>query len=143
MAGETVLVISGDGMPPYAVRGITQTLEPIDAATNQRRTINAQQINLGLAIFRKYRTTISCTDWQPPAFDNVWPGDTLTIHSVKEFSYLTAGGAPQRAVVPGSSRVEGAYTFYRPIFTMMVERKSEEAEEYTSENPWTIELQEV
>lgn len=143
MADETVLVISGAGMPPYAVRGITQTLEPIEAAANLRRTVNAEQINIGLTLFRKYQTTISCTDWQPPAFDNVWPGDTLTIDCVKELAYLTAGGAPQRTVVTGSSRTEGAYTFYRPRLTMMVKAKSEEAEEYTSANPWTIELEEV
>jgi hypothetical protein len=138
----SVLVISGDGMPPYAVRNISQTLEPIDAAKSLRRTVNGRQVNVAAEQFRLYKSTISCTDQQPPAFDNVWPGDVLTVDCVKELSYKTAGGSPQRTVVSGSSRTEGDFTFYRPQLTMVVQSKSESTEEYSADNPWTIDLEE-
>ncbi len=144
MAGETLLVISGDGLPPYAVRGITQTLEPIQAAANIRRTVNGTAVNLSASQFQKYRSTISCTDFQPPAFDNVWPGDVLTIDCVKELAYLDGSpSGPQRDVVPGSERTESGYVFYRPRLTMMMISKSEEADEYSAENPWSAEFEEV
>jgi len=145
MAGETsLLVISGDGLPPYAVRGLTQTLELIPAASNLRRTVAGGLVNLSASQFRKYRSTISCTDFQPPAFDDVWPGDVRTIGCVKEVSYLDGSpSGPQRTPVAGSERVENGYVFYRPELTMMMISKSESVEEYSAENPWTSEWEEV
>lgn len=144
MANEnTILVISGDDLPPAAVRGIRQTIEPINGASNLARSVNGELINLGASQFKKYKTTITCSDMAPPAFDNVWPGDTLTIGCVNEFCYLTAGGTPQRTPVSGSSYVDGDYTFYRPELTVIVTSKSEEMEEYTADVPWTLEAEEV
>ena len=120
MANETVLVISGAGIPPYAARGLTQTLEPVAASVVPRRTVNGTLVNLAPSQFRKYRSIISCRDTLPPAVDGVWPGATITVDCVSELSYLTSGGSPGRTVVPGSSRTEGVHTFYRPRLTMMV-----------------------
>lgn len=142
MAGETLLTISGDGMPPTAVRGITQTLEPIDAATNLRRTVNGALVDLSASQFKKYRSEISCSDISAPAFDAVEIGDTLTIGCVEELSYLTAGGSPSRPVVAGSSRVDGSYTFYRPELTVVVVGKSQSFDEWGAVEAWTLAVEE-
>lgn len=142
MADETLLTISGDGMPPHSVRGITQTLEPIDAAKNLRRTVNGGLVDLSASQFKKYRSEISCTDKDAPAFDAIEIGDTLTIGCVEELSYLTAGGSPSRPVVAGSSRTNGAYTSYRPELTMIVVGKSQSFDEYGAVESWTLEVEE-
>lgn len=143
MADETLFTISGHGVPPYAVRGITQTLEPIDAAKNLRRTINGALVDLSAPQFKKYRSEISCTDIQSPAFDAIEIGDTLVIGCAEELGYLTAGGSPSRSAVSGSSRVAGSYTYYRPELTMVVIGKSQSFDEYGARESWTLELEEA
>jgi hypothetical protein len=72
-------LIDGIGIPDYSARGLTQTLEPIEAAISLRRTINGGLKDLSFAQFRKYKSTISCHDQEPPAVDGVWPGHVVTI----------------------------------------------------------------
>jgi hypothetical protein len=143
MAGETVLVISAIGVPPYSARGLTQTLEPIAAALNQRRTVNGALVNLAPTQFKKYRSKITCTDILAPAIDGMFPGLEVTVDCVAELAYLTAGGTPQRTVVDGSSRVEGAFTYYRPRLTMMVTGFTDSEDEYGATVAWSLDLEEV
>ena len=138
-----VLTLSGIGVPPYSARGASQTLEPIQASQQLRRTINGELIDISRAEFRKYRSTISCVDQQPPAVDGVWPGQVLTVGCISELSYRTAGGAPARPVVAGSSRTEGDYTSYRPSLTMRVVSFSQDTDEYGAEVSWSLQLEEV
>lgn len=142
MADETLLVISGHGVSPFSARGLSQTLEPIQGAGNLRRTINGALVDLSEFQFQKYHSTITCTDQNAPALDGVWPGDQLTIDCVAELSYKTAGGTPQRTVVPGSSRVEGAYTIYRPRLVVRVVSYSETQDEYGASVSWSLEVEE-
>jgi len=138
-----VLTLSGIGVPPYSTRGASQTLEPIEAARQLRRTINGALIDVSRPEFRKYRSTISCADQQPPAIDGVWPGQILSVGCISELSYRTSGGAPARSVVPGSSRTEGDYTLYRPSLTMRVVSFSQDTDEYGATVSWSLELEEV
>jgi len=138
-----VLTLSGMGVPPYSARGASQTLEPIQAAQQLRRTINGDLIDLSRPEFRKYRWTISCADQQPPAVDGVWPGRVVTVDCISELSYRTSGGAPSRPVVSGSSRTEGDYTLYRPSLTMRVVSFSQDTDEYGATVSWSLELEEV
>ena len=137
------LTLSGIGVPPYSVRGATQTLQPIDATQQLRRTINGALVDLSRAEFRKYRSTIICTDQQPPAVDGVWPGQIVTVGCISELSYKTAGGSPSRPVVSGSSRTEGDYTVYRAQLTMRVVSFSQDTDEYGASVSWSLELEEV
>ena len=138
-----VLTLSGIGVPPYAARGASQTLEPIQAAQQLRRTVNGALIDLSRPEFRKYRSTISCADQQPPAIDGVWPGQVLTVGCIAELSYKTSGGTPARSIVPGSPRNEGDYTLYRPSLTMRVVSFSQDTDEYGATVSWSLELEEV
>jgi hypothetical protein len=139
----TLLVLSTMGVPLYSARGLTQTLEPIQQAQQLRRTINGALVDLSASQFRKYASRISCTDQRAPAIDGIWPGQTLTVSCVAELSYLTAGGAPSRPVVSGSSYVEGSHTFYRPQLTMRVVTPQSQIEEYRASVEWHLDLEEI
>jgi hypothetical protein len=82
----TDLVISGVGLPDYAVRGVRQTITPIDQASRLERTINGNLVDLGDPAFRKYKTTISGSDQQAPALGDVWPGHVVTVTSIVSLS---------------------------------------------------------
>lgn len=140
---DTLLTISGIGIPDYSMRGASQTLEPIDSALNMRRTVNGNLKDISFDGFRKYKSSISCNDQRVPALDGVWPGVTLTIGCMQELCYKTAGGAPSRAVVAGSSRVEGDYTFYRPSLVMKVVGYQTNFDEWQAAVGFTLNLEEI
>lgn len=143
MAIETVLDLGAIGIPDGASRGITQTLEAIEAATSMRRTVNGTLINIGGTQFQKYRSTVASTDQVPPALDGVWPGDTITVECMAELSYATSGGSAGRTVVSGSSRVDGDFTFYRPQLSMKVVRFTTREDEFGQIVGWSLDLEEV
>lgn len=138
-------------LPLYAARGITQTLEPIVGVggsggsivgTGARRDVNGNLIDLTNPLFRKYATTVECHDVEAPALDNAWLGMTVQIACACELSYLT-GGTPQRDSVSGSSHVVGAFTFYRPLLTVMITEISHGFEEYQATYRWKLGAQEL
>ena len=59
MSEDTLLVLTGIGIPDYSERGLTQTLEPVEAAISLRRMVNGGPKDLSFAQFRKYKSTIS------------------------------------------------------------------------------------
>ena len=139
----TLLVLTGVGVPPYSARGISQSLEPIDGAAQVFRSCNGVAMDFSHQQFRKYKTSITCSDQNAPALNGVWPGKVITVECVCELGYLTAGGAPERPVVPDSSHVEGAYTFYRPVLDIMVTALNSECAEWDAGMTWAIEGEEV
>ncbi len=128
---------------PYATRGITQSLEVIEAAKQMRRTVNGTLIDISHTQFQKYRSIINGNDQVPPAFDGIWPGLTITVQCIAELSYLTSGGSPAKSVVAGSSRVDGDYTFYRPELSMKVVSFNTSTDEWRAVVGWVLELEEV
>jgi hypothetical protein len=145
----TELVISGEGVPPYSARGLQQTLGPIDSVV-PARDVNGGLINLAPSQFRKFKSTLSCTDGDPPAFGGLWPGATITVDCVAEVPYLTptgtppVGGSPPPGRTVVGTRTEGAYTFVRLRLSMMVMgpwtlTRDEPAHTYQ----WQIDLEEV
>jgi hypothetical protein len=140
---DTLLVISGHGIADYSCRGATQTLDPVDASSVLSRTVNGVLVDLSPWQMRKYKTSISCSDTETPALDGVWPGMALTVDCVAELGYLTAGNTPQRTVVPGSSRVAGAWTYYRPRLEMRVTNYSTSRDEYGAMTTWSLDMEEI
>lgn len=147
MSDETELVISGEGMPSTAVRGITETLEPID---------NPQ--------FDKYRVTLSCNDKNAPAFDHLrvgnWRrtvngglvdlsgnGSTVTIDCISELAGKLTGSplayTTGRGSVTDSGRTVGEYFFYRPRLTVGLISKSMDTDEYGAICGWQAEFEEI
>jgi hypothetical protein len=140
---KTLLVLDGMGVPLYSARGLTQTLSPVQAQSVVRRTINGTARDLSFPAAQKYDSTISCTDLAPPASDGIWAGRVVVVHCVAELTRANAA-TPSRPVVPGSEIVEGGFTRYRPILTMMItEPPSLSMEEYTANRSWSMKLTEV
>lgn len=127
----------------YSSRGLKQTLTPIKQASQSRRTINGALKDISAAQFRQYAVTITCTDQKPLALDGLWPGQIVTVSCVTELAYRTIGGTPQRAVVAGSSYVDGDFTFYRPQLTMQIVTTQAEMDEWKASVGWRLDLEEV
>lgn len=132
-----------DRIPLYAARGISQTLEPIDQAKSQRRTVNGELVDLSLSRFHQYKSRISCSDQRPPALDGIFPGATFLVKCAYRLAYPTIGGMPSRDEVSGSSFTEGDFTFYEPVLTMMVADHSGNFAEWEAGVEWWIEFNEV
>lgn len=140
---STILALSGMGVPPYSARGLTQTLEPIQASQNMLRTVNAVLTDISADQFRKYKSTITGADQDPPALEGKWPGMSLVVDCIPELSYITFSDLPDRVVVSGSLREEGDFTFYRPRLTMLIVNFVISKDEYGVQTGWTLELEEV
>jgi hypothetical protein len=142
---STVLVLTLIGLPPYSARGLTQTLEPIDAAKQQRRTVNGTLMDLSVNQFHKFKSTISGNDQDPPALDAVMPGKVITVDCITELCYdATYIGSPSRPPVSGSERTEQyPFIFYRPVLDMMVTAFQIERDEWGAQVSWSLNLEEV
>ena len=139
----TVLRLHGMGIPSYSSRGLSQTLTPIAESQQLRRTINGDLDDRSVAQFRKFDSTITGTDQQPPALNGVWPGTQIIVDCIVEIAYETSTGQPDRQEVAGSIRYEGDYTYYRPQLTMRIVTFEVNKDEYGAQVGWTLELSEV
>ena len=141
---ESLLSISTpSGLPIYSARGLSQSLEPIEQSNQQGRTVNGALVDLSLAQFRKYKSSITCNDMRSPVIGGVWPGQTVTVECVAELNYYTSGGSAERSVVSGSSRTEGPLTYYRPQLVMRVTGFNVQHDEYRAVVSWTLQLEEI
>lgn len=140
----TLLVLSGRGLAPYSARGLTQTFDPISAATHLERAVNGELVDLSAPQFRKYRSKVSCTDVNTPALGGVWPGTIVDVECAAEMSFKTdRPGDQEREAVIGSVRIEGDYTFYRPKMTFVFVGFSTSEQEYHRDVAWSFELEEL
>jgi hypothetical protein len=151
---ETLLVITpvsgveGFGLTQFCARGISQTLEPITGpgsggsvmGTWVRRDINGTAVSIAKPQFRKYASTITCRDVEAPNFDNAWLGQLVIVDCAIELNFPTLSGSPGRAVVAGSLREEGHFTFYRPQLEMLVVGISHSHDEYPHDYNWKLDL---
>lgn len=139
----TILQLSTMGVPLFSARGLTQTLEPIEAAGSMRRSINGLLVDLSVPELRKYRSVITGNDVDPPGFGTVWPGRQVTVDCISELGYLTVSGSAERTVVSGSQRAVGDFTYYRPQLVMRVVRYNTNTDEWGAVVSWSLELEEV
>ena len=134
------LIIAGIGLPAASIRGVTQTLEPIGAAAQLMRTVNGALVDVSAAAFRKYVSTIRCSDQAPPALDGIWPGQLVTVDCVAELVHAE-GGTPARTVV--ASRTEDGFVFYRPRLAMRVISFDLDRDEWGAITSWSLSLEEA
>ena len=140
---STLLKISGVGMSPYAARGLTQMLNPIDQSKDLRRTINGELVDFSIEQFRKYASVISGNDQMPPGVAGIWPGRDVQVECIAELYYVTASGGAERPVVMGSERTEGLYTYYRPVLNMRVVDFNQSFDEWDAQVNWSLTLEEI
>ena len=127
---------------PYSARGLQQTLQPLAQESSLRRTVNGELVDLTLPGFRKYISQIRATDQAVPALNGVWVGVEVTVDCIVELAYLTSGGSADRPVVPDSSRVDGAWTFYRPRLVMRIVDHQVDFDEWNAVVGWSLQLEE-
>lgn len=139
---DTILDLS-IGVASYSVRGVTQSLEPDPSSQQMRRTVNGTMRDLSSAQFRKYVSTISCRDLQPPAFGSLWPGQIITVDCIVELCEEQTTAGLERTAVSGSSRNADGFHYYRPRLTMMVESFTIDTDEWNAYVGWTLRLIEV
>ena len=142
---DTLLSISGFGNFQYQARGLTQTLELIGESQQLERTINGRLIDLSVAQFRKYKTTISVSDEvEFPPLDGVYPGMEITVDCALYLCYPTGrAGSPNRDEVSGSSYTDGGMTFYRPRLVMRVASFQSRVDEWKRQVGWNLDAEEV
>ncbi|MEK9752504.1 MAG: hypothetical protein VW338_04735 [Rhodospirillaceae bacterium] len=141
---DTLLVLSGMGVPDWSARGLEQTLAPIAASVSMRRRVSdGALIDLSASYLRKYGSTIICRDLRSPALEGIFPGAVVTVDCVAELAYETMTGSPARPVVAGSERVEGGFTFYRPQLIMRVAGWRLTVDEWGARVGWELDLEEV
>ena len=138
----TVLQMSSIGVPPYSCRGAKQDLSPIDQAAQLRRDVNGNLQDIGFSGFKKYKSTISCSDQRPPNFGGRWPGLTVVVDCIAELSHAL-NETPERPAVPGSQHQEGTFILYRPQLTMKIMAMSTNTDEYDVACAWSIDLEEI
>jgi hypothetical protein len=164
---ETILSIDGIAFPVGSARGISETIEPIQAG-ELRRTVNGTLVDLTRSEFRKYAVRLSCDDQGFPALDGIWTGQQVTISCASEMrqraatTEITLG----RDAVAGSVRAENpttgapitvsdvtgrvvtlasapAIVSYRPALVCRVVSWSGDFAEWDAENGWYISLEEI
>lgn len=151
----TVLRLTGVGVPPYSARGLTQTLDPVPQSIQLARTVNGGLEDISDPLMRKYMSTITGSDQQPPALEATWPGASLLVDCIVELAVegIVEGttepptedpteGLFGRAYVPGSVRHENGFTFYRPRLVMLVTGFTMSAREWEAGVDWTLSLEE-
>jgi hypothetical protein len=151
---ESILALTGMGVTPYSSRGLQQSLKPIAASVQTRRTVNGALHDVSDPIFRKYESTITGEDQDPPAVEGVWPGMQLVVDCIVEiavlgvFEDITDGSTGDdvefdKPHVPDSVRNDGTFTYYRPRLTMLITGFEVERDEWGAVVSWAMELEEV
>lgn len=140
----TLLALTGIGVPPYSARGLHQTLQPISGSTQLRRTVNGVLADVGDPLFRKYASTITGNDIDPPAIDGVWGGLQLTVDCIAELSVAESTDPVfGRPLASAPARSEAGFLFYRPRLVMLVTDFNVNRDEWGDATSWTLNLEEV
>lgn len=161
------IVGKGNALAPFSARGCTQTLSPLTQEV-LRRTINGVLISVGNGGHRKFKSTISCKDKAPPAFDGLWNGTLLKVGCIQSMTqaiprnsqkirlerealslhlYESSGKTwpvrkEQDRWVSISLGFPGGFLTYQPLLFMMVKNYYLETDEWGSCVGWTLELEE-
>lgn len=128
MTTETDITITGVGFADYSARGITCSLEPIEASGQLRRTINGTMLDLSNPAFQKYKMTLSATDQEFPKLGHVWFGKEVYVTSV--ITLQTGGGT----ATTGATAIG---------FTGMITNWTVERDEWAYDASWSIEIEQI
>lgn len=168
MSDETDLVLGDIVIPVGSARGIAQSIEIIDNG-DMRRTINGTLKNLTRQENRKFSSTINASDFSSPALAGIWRGDVIDVSCIEPLRQtvnpadtdVTLIRDPVAGTVRGIDQVTGSFvspssvvgrdvTFasavtmveFKPILTMMVTDISFDKDEYSTDESWSIQLEE-
>jgi len=143
MSDDTLLRLTGLGIPPYSARGIVETLTPIDQQGFFARSITSGTLlNLGLSDLQKYRIRLEAEDIRPPAFEAMWRGTELEVELTTVLA-VEGSAAPSKPYVEGSVEEADGFTRYRPKLDVMVVDFSLQNDEWEALRRWSLTLEEI
>ncbi|VDS10038.1 hypothetical protein PARHAE_03249 [Paracoccus haematequi] len=150
------LKLNGQPLLPGADRNVAVSVTPISQATNLRRTVNGELINVARDVYRKLRVTISGRGRRSPAFSDMFPGDDMTVQLPDPLFY--AGADIGRTVIEKAGvledcseiRVPPGAPFAQPVaavgYILLLECKitglSVQVDEWKKDYTWNLELEE-
>jgi hypothetical protein len=142
---DTFLLIDVMGQFYAQARDLEQKLTPIKQSSQLRRSWNGDLLDLSNPLFRKYATTVTCTDINSWPLDNLWPGMPITVYCAIRLGYLAGNpGSPARTVMDGSMYTQGHFVFYRPVLSMLVSEPSNQTyQEWKASNSTGFYAEEV
>lgn len=138
--GYTDLVIAGIGIPTYAVRGVRQSTTLIDQASRITRSVNGKAIDVSNPAMRKYRTVISGSDQETPAFGGVWPGRLVSVTSLTTWDSSGTGATGGGTAPTGAS---GATAGTAVNITGLVKSFEVTTDEWAATVDWTLEIEQL
>ena len=121
---ETHLEVTGIGFPKWSARGVKQTLEPIGGG-EPRRTINGELLDTPSLCAGKYRTLLSGTDKNMPAFAHLRKGLQVEVSCVMKWWEPLVKGKCTLSRKPVNNSVTLLDTTLKPIFVPIQINKSE------------------
>lgn len=142
---DTLLEFSAlGGQLLYQGRALNQSLEWISGASQLARTVNAVLTDLSNPAFRKYQSTITCSDVNTFPGDYIYPGLEGVMDCAVGLCYWTAAKpGPSRAIVPHSYYEENGFSFYRPQLYVRVRDLKQTFDEWKCINGWSLEVEEI
>ncbi len=127
----TLLHIDGIDMTDYAVRGLTMTLAPIVSGTEVVRSVNGTLMDWSSSQFRKFASTISCADFDPPTFLDIWVGKAVVVRCIPGLVAWSGGTGELLAT-------DGTLTLH-----MMVKSWTSSRADWEATTTWQLDLEEI
>ena len=143
MSDDTLLVLTGIGLPPYSARGLTQTLR---SDRGGRQSAAHRQWHAGRSVAGAV-PQVSLDHPLPgsagagPRWHLAGKGRDRELRCRALLSINRCAG--EDLSCPASQRTEGSFIFYRPQLVMQVVGFTMEKDEYGAATSWTLELEEV
>lgn len=146
MPGYVPLILNPIGISEWAQRGLIQTYEKHPFSYQEADTVNGEAINMAPPTFRKWITTITCTDMRAPPLHGIWGGQTLVLHCISPFNYKegTPEGKyerPYRTDHPPWS--EDGFRLYYPIMDVEVQTFTSSDNKWQASINWQLVLKEL
>jgi len=105
---DTVLVLTGVGLPRWAGRGLNETLTPLDLG-ELRRDINGTLVDLTDSVLhRRYSVSITGNDLNPLPADQLWKGAQVTVSCINELGIAATFASGVAAASIGRDPVTGS-----------------------------------
>lgn len=164
---ETILTVTGVGLPPLSARQCTQILEMVPLG-KLCRTVNGKLLYTGDKMHQKYTTLIKGADKHPAGFDALQRGQHVQVGCIQRLWQEGSSAVIQlgRPAVEGSILVmdvqqkllsfiqeeptvirilveEKAYISYRPILEMCLTEMNLSTIEWESGSEWYLRLEEI
>lgn len=128
----TLLHIDGIDLTDYSVRELTMTLQLITTGNELVRSVDGVLLDWSSPQFRKFSSTISCADFDPPTLLDVWVGKVVTVRCVPGLVADNAAGTGAHLATDGTLTL-----------SMMVTSWKSSRADWAATTTWELDLEEV